>query len=126
MNVILTEPIVISISSAKLVVEDSARGTIEVSVLEQPVRLNIESTSYTYDIDIAIHDRVRLVEAFGAFALNSKGVVTQIIPDYTEDRAKVLFDEIYPDQTLSCVEAQVTTTIPTILVEVPLKILEKI
>jgi hypothetical protein len=126
MDVTLTDPINISISSAKLVVEDSGTGTIEFTVLGQPVRLNIDSTSYTYDIDIAIDDRVQLIEAFGALAIGSKGIVQEIVPDYTEDKIKVLFDEIFPDQILDPAETHVVTTIPTVFIELPLSIVEKI
>jgi hypothetical protein len=126
MDVILTEPIIVSINSAKLVIEDNGRGTIEFIVLEQPVRLNIESTSYVYDTTININDRVRLIEAFSAISIGSEGIVTEIIPDSTEDRAKVLFDLIYPDQTLKQVETLVTETIPKVLIELPLDIIEKI
>lgn len=125
MNVVLLDPITISISSAKLVVESDNRGTIEFMVLDQPVRLNIDSSDYIYDININVNDRVRLIENFGAFFVNSKGVVQEIVPDNTEDRAKVLFDEIYPDQTLNNTSAQVNSAVTSILAEVPLRILEK-
>lgn len=126
MNVVLTEPIVISISSAKLVLEEGSTGTIEFTYLDQPLRLNIESTSYAYDIEIAVNDRVQLVESYSSLAANSKGIVQEIIPNVTEDRAKVLFDEIYPDQVINSIETHVITANPSVLVELPLGILEKI
>ncbi|MDD5650104.1 MAG: hypothetical protein PHF86_06775 [Candidatus Nanoarchaeia archaeon] len=125
MDVILTDPISITVSSAKLVIEDSSRGTIEFTVLDQPVRLNIESTSYVYDIEIVIGDRVRLTEPFSAFAENSNGIVKEIIPDRTEDKAKVWFDRIYPNQSVENVEAHIDTTVVSIMAEVPIRILEK-
>ena len=54
MNVNLVSPILITLNSAKLVVEDSGQGTIEFTLFDQPVRLNIASTNYTYDTNIAI------------------------------------------------------------------------
>lgn len=125
MNVIITEPITIIVSSAKLVVEDSGRGTIEFMVLGQPVRLNIESTQYVYDIEIEIGDRVRLTEPYSAFAENSSGVVKEIIIDRTVDKAKIWFDQIYPDQAIESVEAHVVTSDVSVFTEVPISILEK-
>jgi len=126
MDVVLIDPILISIDSAKLVVEDNARGTIEFTIFDQPVRLNIESTSYAYDIDIAVDDRVKTVEIFGALAIDSEGIVQKIIPDNTYDRAEVLFDVIFPDQILKPIEAHIVSASATLLIEVPLRILEKI
>jgi hypothetical protein len=126
MNVVFANPISISLDSAKLVVEDGTVGTIEFTLFDQPVRLIIDSTEYSYDIDIAINDRVSLTEQFGALGPGSKGIVQQIIPDYTEDRAKVLFDEVYPDQILNPVEAHINTAITSLLIEVPLRLLEKV
>lgn len=124
MNVILTNPISVLISSAKLVVEDSGRGTIEFTLLDQPVRLNILSSDYTYDIIPVVGDRVKLIENFGSFSIGSTGVLQKIIPDYTEDRAVVLFDTIYPDQIITPVEAHINSTITSLLVELPLRIIE--
>ncbi|MDD5650199.1 MAG: hypothetical protein PHF86_07285 [Candidatus Nanoarchaeia archaeon] len=126
MNVLITDPITISISSAKLIVEDNNRGTIEFVILDQPARINIESSKYTYDIDINVDDRVQLKESFSSFNVGSKGVVKEIIPDNTEDRAKVLFDEIMPDQDIDLINVSINMTRPKILIELPLKILEKI
>lgn len=126
MNVNLLSPIVININSAKLVVENDSRGTIEFTIFDQPVCLNIESSNYVYDTNISIGDRVKLIEQFGFLAVDSKGVVKEIIVDYTEDRAKVLFDEIYPDQVVKPVDAYVKSAITSLLIELPLRIIEKI
>jgi hypothetical protein len=126
MNVLLTNPISITIASAKLVVEDGNRGTIEFTLFDQPVRLNLSSPDYVYDITVAIGDRVRLIENYSFLSVNSKGIIQAITPDYTEDRVSVLFDEIYPDQVAKPVEAHVVTARTSLLVELPLRLIEKI
>jgi len=126
MNVTLPNPISVTISSAKLVVEDDNRGTIEFTILDQPVRLNIASSEYIYDINIAVGDRVKLIANFGALNVNSTGIVQEIIVSRTEDHAKVLFDFIVPDQTISPVEAHIVSANASILVDLPLRLLEKI
>jgi hypothetical protein len=94
--------------------------------MDQPVRLNITSSDYIYDIIIAVDDRVKLIEHFGALNVDSSGIVTEIIPDRTEDRVKVLFDQIYPDQIIKPVEAHVNSAVTSLLVELPLRLVEKI
>lgn len=126
MNVNLISPISITVTSAKLVVEDSGTGTIELTILGQPVRLNILSTDYTYDINIAIGDRVQLTSDFGAFHTGSSGIVQKIIPDYTQDTIMVLFDTIFPDQVINPVDANVILSAVSLLVQVPLNIVQKI
>jgi len=126
MNVILTNPISITLASAKLVVEDDNRGTIEFKLFDQPVRLNLTASDYVYDITVAIGDRVRLIESYSFLLVDSKGTVQAITPDYTEDRVSVLFDEIYPDQIAKPVEAHVITARTSLLVELPLRLIEKI
>jgi hypothetical protein len=127
MNVILTTPISITVSSAQLVVEDSGTGTIEFALLGQPVRLNILSTDYTFDINIEINDRVQLIQNFGALNTGSRGVVKQIIPSTSQDTALVLFDQIYPDQTFNYpFEADVQTTVVSLQVQVPLNIIQRV
>lgn len=126
MNVLLNDPISILVNSAKLVIESDGRGTIQFTVLGQPVCLNIDSSDYIYDIEIAVNDRVRLIETYGAFATNSEGIVKEIIPDRTEDRIKVLFDVIFPDQTLKNVETHVQSSAISVIDEVPLSKVEKI
>jgi hypothetical protein len=126
MNVLLNDPISILVNSAKLVIESDGRGTIQFTVLDQPVCLNIDSSDYIYDIEIAVNDRVRLIETYGALAMNSEGVVKEIIPDRTEDRVKVWFDVILPDQTLANVEAHVQSNAISVMDEVPLSKVEKI
>lgn len=125
MNVVLNTPISISVNVAKLIIESDGRSTIEFSVLDQPVRLNIDSTDYVYDINIAINDRVILIEAFGALAVNSTGIVKEIIPDRTQDRVKIWFDQVYPNQFLKNVEANVEANIVSLMVELPLAKVEK-
>ena len=127
MNVTLVNPVSITFDSAKLVVEDSGQGTIELMLLGQPVRLYIPSTDYIYDISFQVGDTVRLLENFGAFHQNSQGTVEEIIPDYTSDRVKVLFNQIIPDQIIKPVdEAYVISTAVSLLIEVPIDLLEKI
>lgn len=126
MNVLLNDPISILVDTAKLVIESDGRGTIQFTVLGQPVCLNIDSTDYIYDIEIAVNDRVRLTETYGSLGMNSEGVVKEIIPDRTEDRIKVWFDIIFPDQTLTNVEAHIQTNTISVMNEVPLSKVEKI
>lgn len=126
MNVILNPELTLTINNAKLVVEDGGSGTIQFTILGQPVSLNLDSSLYSYDINLNINDRVKLIEPYGAFDISSEGIVQEIIPDYTQDRAKVLFDKIYPEQILKNVEAYVKLSMTSILVELPLSLLEKI
>jgi hypothetical protein len=126
MNVTLTSPISISLSTAKLVVEDGDLGTIEFKLFDQPVRLLVNKTDYTYDVTIAVGDRVKLIQAFSNFAIDSSGVVQKITPDYTEDKISVLFDSIIPDQVVQPVEAHIISTHATLLVELPLSYVEKV
>lgn len=126
MNVNLTSPIAITIDSAKLVVEDSGSGTIEFMLFNQPVRLCIDSTNYVYDINFAIGDRIRLLQNFSFLSQNSEGIVVEIIADYTNDLVKVLFDHIIPDQTVNPAEVHIASSLISLMVEVPLSIVEKI
>jgi len=126
MNVTLINPITISLSSAKLVVESDNRGTIEFLLLDQPVRLNILSSEYIYNTTIAINDRIKTLENFSTLSQNSQGTVLEIIPDRTEDRVKVLFDKIIPDQVINSVDAHVNSAVTSLIIEVPLRIVEKI
>jgi len=126
MNVILNTPLNFTISSAKLVVEDDGRGTIEFTLLDQPVRLNLASTDYVYDTIFAVNDRVKLLQSFGQFDINTTGTLIGIIADDTEDLADVLFDTIFPDQIFKPVEAHVILQALSLLVRVPLRYLQKI
>jgi len=126
MNVILNTPLSFTISSAKLVVEDEGRGTIEFTLLDQPVRLNLSSTDYVYDTIFAVNDRVKLLQSFGQFDINTTGTLIGIIADDTEDLADVLFDVIFPDQIYKPVEAHVISQALSLLVRVPLRYLQKI
>jgi len=108
------------------VVSDSGRGTIEFTLLGQPVRLNVDSTQYTYDININVGDRVKLIQGYSTLAINSSGIVQSIIPDYTQDKAVVLFDQVFPDQVMNYpAEADVTSSTVAISVQLPLEILQK-
>jgi hypothetical protein len=126
MNVSLINPISITVNSAKLVVEDDSRGTIEFTILDQPVRLNIESSDYVYNTNISVDDRVKLIENYGALKVDSEGTVKEIIVSATEDHAKVLFDYIIPDQTLEPVEVHIISASASILIDLPLRVIEKI
>lgn len=126
MNVILNPELSLTISNAKLVLEDGNSGTIQFMILGQPVSLNLDSSLYSYDINIRVNDRVKLTESYGVFNINSEGIIQEIIPDFTEDRAKILFDKVFPDQDLKNVEANVRLSSLSIVVELPLRLLEKI
>jgi hypothetical protein len=126
-NVNLVNPIAISLTSAKLVVEDCGSGTIEFTLYGQPVRLNIANTAYTYDINIAVGDRAILIQNFGALNAGSQGVVKKIIPGYTCDTVDILFDQIFPDQVIcEPSQADVNSTVVSIFVRVPLNIVQKL
>jgi len=75
MRVSLFAPIVVNVNAAKLVLETDGRGVLEFTLLEQPVRLYVDSTSYIYVTDIVIGDRVKLIENFASFSVNSNGIV---------------------------------------------------
>lgn len=126
MNVLLNETISVIVNTAKLVVESDGRSTIEFTILDQPVRLNIDSTDYTYDIDIVVGDRVSLKEDYGVLSANSSGIVKEIIPDRTQDKVKVYFDEVLPNRTFENVEANADTTTVSIIIELPLSEVEKV
>ena len=126
MNVLLTNPILISLEAAKLVLEDGQTGVIEFTLFDQPMRLIVDSSEYEYDINVSVNDSVRLKENFSILLADSKGIVKEIIPDYTEDRAKVLFDEIYPDQSVSKIDIEVSHSKASILIELPLSLIERI
>lgn len=127
MNVNLVNPIAISLSSAKLVVEDCGSGTIEFALYGQPVRLNIATTAYTYDINVAVNDRIVLIQNFGALNAGSQGVIKKIIPRETCDMADVLFDQIFPDQVIKePSQADVNSAVVSIFVRVPLNIVQKV
>jgi len=126
MNITLTPEISFVLSNAKLVFEDEQSGTIEFMFLNQPFRLNIDKAYYSYDINLNVGDRVNLLENYGAFGQNSKGTLKEIIPDNTEDKVKVLFDEIIPDQIIKPVQVNVESSMASVLVELPLRLIEKI
>jgi hypothetical protein len=127
MNVSFNEPILISVSSAKLICESEGRGTVEFTVLDQPVHINIISTSYVYDINFVVNDRVRLKEDFGELQTGSNGIVKSIKPDRTEDIITIYFDKIYPNKDITNVnKANVNSTVVSIVLDVPLSKIEKV
>ena len=126
MNVRLIPPITITLDSAKLLLEDSLTGIVEFQINEQPQRLVLTYGSYIWDTTFASGDRVRLIESFGTFGLNSSGILQEIIIDTTDDKADVLFDTIYPNQVFSADVVETLSGNISILFRVPLRILEKI
>jgi len=101
MDVILTPPINIILSSAKLVVEneEDGVGTITFTIFDQPCCIVITSSSYVYDTIFSEGDRVRLSEDYGSLGAGTEGVLQKIIIDSTDDKAEVLFDYVVPNQS---------------------------
>ena len=127
MNVNITPPIVLTLSSAKLLSEDAVSkiGVIEFQLLGQPCRIVIDQSLYSYDTTLHVGQRVKLTTAFSNFDVNSAGVLQAIIIDSTQDMADVLFDTIFPVQVFQAdvVETQVPGTI-TVLFRIPFSYLE--
>ena len=128
MYVIFNNPITIILTSAKLVLEndEDGVGTVEFQIYDQPCRLVVTSSEYTWDTIFSIGDRVKLTDTFSALGINSEGVLKEIIIDPTEDKADVLFDKIYPDQIFSNEENHVQSTDISLLFRVPLNLLAKV
>ena len=128
MYVIFNNPITIILTSAKLVLEndEDGVGTVEFQIYDQPCRLVVTSSEYTWDTIFSIGDRVKLTDTFSALGTNSEGVLKEIIIDPTEDKADVLFDKIYPDQIFSNEENHVQSTDISLLFRVPLNLLAKV
>jgi hypothetical protein len=126
MNVNLTSPISIDVTTAKLIVEDGNQGTIEFTLLGQPVRLYIASSDYSYITNIVVGDRIILLQSFGGFDINSSGIVQAIIPSITDDQVTVCFDQVYPDKIVDPVQANIVSSKPTIFMQVPLRLIQKI
>lgn len=127
MNVRFSDPIAISISTAKLICESEGRGTVEFTILDQPVRINIVSTNYVYDINIVENDRVKLKEDFGGLQTGSNGLVKLIKPDRTEDIVTIYFDKVYPNKDITNIDkANVNSTVVSIVLDVPLSKIEKV
>ena len=125
MNVILNPSINIALSSAFLVQESDGVGTLQFQILGQPVTLSFTSSSYIYDTIFSVDDRVRLIQAFGSFGLNSSGILKEIIIDPTEDKGRVLFDIIFPDhQFHECNVVNVESMVISVEYIVPLSYLE--
>jgi len=128
MDVIFNNPINITLSSAKLVLENAEDGVgiVEFQIFEQPCRLVITSTEYYWDTIFSVGDRVRLTDTFGALETNSEGELKEIIIDPTEDKADVLFDTIYPDQSFDDEHNEVQSSDISLLFRVPLNLLAKV
>jgi hypothetical protein len=101
MNVIFNTPLVLTLSSAKLLLEDTGFGTIQFKFLDQPMTLSVTSSSYHYDTVFNVGDRVKLIHEISYFGINSEGILQAIILDPTDDKADVLFDTIYPNNTIT-------------------------
>ena len=127
MNVILNTPIPITLQSALLIQESDGFGTLQFRILEQPVTLSFTSSDYHYDTIFQEGDRVKLIHAFGSFAIDSEGILQKIIIDVTQDAADVYFDTIYPNLIFSTTQiVDVQAGDVSVLVRVPLSYLAKI
>jgi uncharacterized membrane protein len=117
MNVLFNTPISITISSAKLLLEDDNTGTIQFKLLDQPCTLVIDKSQYIYDTTISVNDRVQLIHEVGYFGIGSQGIVQAIIPESTVDYVDILFDKIVPDNmfviddTVVKISSQVTSVL---------------
>lgn len=102
MNVFFHTPIEINLTMARLALEclDEGVGTIEFLIEEQPCRIVVPTTSYYYDTNIEVGDRVKLTANFGSLGLDSEGILQEIQIDSTQDKGVVLFDKIYPNQDI--------------------------
>lgn len=102
MNANFNTPISISLTQAKLVYENQLEGvgTIEFQIEEQPMHLLVATTSYSYDTNIQISDRVRLIMNYSTLGVGSSGILQQIFVNPTQDCANVLFDSILPNQDI--------------------------
>ena len=120
MDVILNTPINITLSSAKLVVEDGGYGTIQFTIFDQPCCIVITSYGYVYDTIFSEGDRVRLFLAFGSLGIGSEGILQKIIIDPTDDKAEVLFDIIVPNQSFFDETNVVQSGVISLLFTVPL------
>lgn len=126
MNVTITPPITLNLSSAKIITEDAETGTIMFKIEEQPVMVVLSHGRYAYDSAILVGDRVKVIRAFGAFGLNSEGVVQEIIIDSTNDTADVLFDKVYPNTVFSADVVEANSGIISVLFRMNLRDLAKI
>jgi len=124
MNVILNNPINVVLSSGFLASEGNGVGTVQFRIEEQPIALVITTSDYTYDTPFSIGDRVKLIEGYGSFAVNSEGVIKDIIIDSTDDKASVLFDTVFPDQVYGPFDIEVVSSKITSLLVVPLRLLQ--
>jgi hypothetical protein len=102
MNANFNTPISITLTQAKLVYENQVEGvgTIEFQIEEQPIHLLVATTSYSYNTNIQIGDRVKLIVNFSTLGVGSNGILQQIYVDPTQDRAMVFFDNVLPNQDI--------------------------
>lgn len=126
MNVNLITPISVTISSAKLLLESEGSGTVEFKILDQPQRLSLLSTEYTYDTVFTIGCRVKVILAYGYFGLNSEGELKRIIIDSTNDMAEVYFDNIFPNGDFTADVDVNMTGVVSVIATIPLANLQVI
>jgi hypothetical protein len=127
MNVILNTPIAVTLTTGNLVSEGDGSGTIEFQISGQQVFLALPTTDYVYDLSFGVGDRVKLTEAFAGMAINSSGIVQQIIIDAAGDKANVTYDNILPDINFNSTNKIYTNSgVVSVLIETPLNILVKV
>jgi hypothetical protein len=102
MNANFITPIQINLTQAKLVYENlsDGLGTVEFQIDEQPMRMLVATSSYNYDSNIRVGDRVKLILGYSTLGVGSSGILQQIFVDPTQDKAVVLFDTIVPNQDI--------------------------
>lgn len=128
MDVTLTHPINIVLSSAKLIVEnkEDGVGTIEFQLFEQPCRLVLTYTEYSYSTTLQIGDRVKIIQNYSNLLIGSEGYVRSINVDYLQDTATIDFYLINPDQTILRTDTKVLNATMFITYTIPLNYIEKI
>jgi hypothetical protein len=129
MNANFITPISMTLTSAKLVDENAEDGvgTIEFQISEQPVRIVVSTSSYTYDTTLVVGQRVTLINDYGSFGKGSSGILQSIEVDRTTDRGEVLFDNIVPNQDLfGDLVVNVLQTIVSLEYTVPLSYLTNV
>lgn len=128
MDVVLTHPINITLSSALLVLEnkEDAIGVIEFKIFDQPCRLILTYGSYHYDTNLQIGDRVRLIQNYSNLTIGSEGYLRAININYLQDNATVDFCLINPDQSILRNDSKVLGTDIYISYDIPISYLEKV
>jgi len=128
MNINLNSPISVNLTSGYLISEGDGIGTVQFKIEEQPIILAITSSEYVYDTIFVVGDRVKTIQTFSILGINSIGTLQRFILDSTDDKADVYFDQIIPDNTFQSDNNNLKTqsSVISILIRVPLRILEKI